>query len=40
MFCRKCGNELSENDLFCSKCGEKNYLNLRVVLTAIKKLKI
>ena len=23
MFCRKCGNELSENDLFCNKCGEK-----------------
>ena len=23
MFCRKCGNKLSDNDAFCSKCGAK-----------------
>lgn len=23
MYCRKCGNELNENDLFCNKCGSK-----------------
>ena len=24
MYCRKCGNELDDNALFCSKCGEKS----------------
>lgn len=24
MYCRKCGNELSENDIFCNICGTKN----------------
>lgn len=23
MFCRKCGNELEENSIFCSRCGER-----------------
>ena len=23
MYCRKCGNELKENDMFCNKCGTK-----------------
>ena len=23
MFCRKCGNEISDSALFCNKCGEK-----------------
>ncbi len=23
MFCSKCGNELSDGDIFCSKCGAK-----------------
>lgn len=23
MFCRNCGNELNDNDNFCSKCGQK-----------------
>lgn len=23
MFCSKCGNEISENDIFCSNCGQK-----------------
>ena len=22
MYCRKCGNEVSESDKFCKKCGE------------------
>ncbi|MBQ4031797.1 MAG: zinc-ribbon domain-containing protein [Bacilli bacterium] len=22
MYCRKCGNELKDNDKFCGKCGE------------------
>lgn len=24
MFCRKCGNEIKEHDMFCSNCGQKN----------------
>ena len=23
MKCKKCGNEIGENELFCSKCGKK-----------------
>ncbi len=23
MFCKKCGNQIDDNDLFCSRCGEK-----------------
>ena len=23
MYCRKCGNELKEDDMFCNKCGSK-----------------
>lgn len=22
MFCKNCGNELKENDVFCGKCGQ------------------
>ena len=24
MFCKKCGNKLTENDRFCKKCGSAN----------------
>lgn len=27
MYCPKCGNKLSENDVFCSKCGAKIVLD-------------
>ena len=25
MFCKKCGNMLNDNDVFCGKCGTKIY---------------
>lgn len=43
MYCRKCGNKLADDDVFCSKCGAKVIVNLsdkerRLALFMQKKL--
>lgn len=27
MYCRQCGKQMNENDIYCSQCGAKNVLN-------------
>ena len=40
MFCSKCGNKITENDVFCPKCGEKNDNYVELVKNSFTLLKI
>ena len=37
MFCRNCGNQIAENDAFCSKCGTPTKETANVLESDVKK---